>query len=527
MLETQIVIDNIIPEWEWGGSSLNHFKFVAVHIIVIAAVLILLLLKPFRPEWLNSAVLLVFAAVPVFIAVFGKDNSRSLKNRIAQLETELRMLNKEVEVASSQVMSVSEQLYVTLDENNAFAQQLFAEAREMSDMNSEVNNKVKGVVGGINEIMGLLKQAGGISANMEQTSKSAEEALKAGFTEIRSMVSAVRDIRNASEMTKDSMDSLERTSGEIMNILDSVRSISNQTQLLSLNAAIESARAGEAGKGFAVVAGEIQKLSVETGNAVKNIGELVNSIGHQIQAVNQVVGENVRRVQIGVDVSGIMEQNTQVIDKSFSGIATTISDICSITGKGEELAKGLESMLFGMESNMESASSQVKDVYDSVHRQKHNIQDLAELGNRLNDASQNIQQLAGNSAKEENCMADKAKVDCAVDAIRKLTGELNAKLLNFDSEAHRSVLSGLLASQDFIEAAWSNDIKGRFICSIPGAGIANAMIREWFKRSAAGEEYISDVYISAITKKPCVTYSIPIKDRQEKIAGVFGVDLKL
>jgi methyl-accepting chemotaxis protein len=506
---------------------MKHIRFIAVHIVIIAIVLILLLLKPFGTEWLNNAILLIFAALPAFIVLFGKDTARPLNNRIAQLETELGMLNKEVEVASSQIMSVSEQLYVTLDENNAFAQQLFAEAREMSEMNSEVNKKVRDVVGGISEIMSLLQKAGVISANMEQTSKSAEGVLKAGFTEIHSMVSAVRDIRNASEMTKDSMDSLERTSGEIMHILDTVRSISSQTQLLSLNAAIESARAGEAGKGFAVVAGEIQKLSVETGNAVKNIGELVNSIGQQIQSVNQMVGENVRRVQIGVDVSGIIEQNTQVIDKSFSGIITTVRDICSITEKGEELARGLESMLAGMESNMESTSMRVKDVYDSAHKQKHNIQDLAELGNRLNDASQNIQQLAGNFEKEADKMADGAKVDYAVEAIRKLTGDLNTRLHDFEPPVHRSVLEGLLASHDFIEAAWTNDIKGRFICSIPEAGIANAMIREWFKRSASGEEYISNVYISAITRKPCVTYSIPVKDSQGKITGVFGVDLKL
>lgn len=506
---------------------MNHFKFIALHILIIVVIVIFLVLKPFRTEGLNNAVLLIFAALPAVMAVLGKDTSKALRNKLEQLDKELKMLNEEVEVASSQIMSVSEQLYVTLDENNAFAQQLFAEAGEMSDMNSGANEKARDVVVGINEILLLLQQAGGISANMELTSKSAEDALKAGFTEIHGMVSAVRDIRNATEMTKDSMNSLERTSEEIMNILETVKSISSQTQLLSLNAAIESARAGDAGKGFSVVAGEIQKLSVETGNAVKNIGELVNSIGHQIQAVNQVVDENARRVQIGVDVSGIIEQNTQVIDKSFSGIISTIRDICSITGKGEELARGLELMLSGMESNMESTSVRVKDVYDSVHRQKNNIQELAELGNRLNDASKNIQQLAGNTVKEEESMADKAKVDYAVEAIRKLTGDLNTGLLDFRSEVHRSVLSGLLASHDFIEAAWTNDMKGRFICSIPEAGIANALIREWFKKSATGEEYISNVYISAITRKPCVTYSIPIKDSQGKIVGVFGVDLKL
>ena len=73
----------------------------------------------------------------------------------------------------------------------------------------------------------------------------------------------------------------------------------------------------------------------------------------------------------------------------------------------------------------------------------------------------------------------------------------------------------------------SNDAKGRFICSVPEAGIANAKIRDWFQKSIRGEEFCSKVYISAITKNPCITLSIPIINDDSVIAGVLGIDLKL
>jgi methyl-accepting chemotaxis protein len=515
-----------VREEQNGGMPMKKIKFAVLQGIAVAAALLLLVLKPFGTEWMNMAMYLLTAVVILVVSVWGGDTAAPLKNKLSRLEAELKRQNGEVEVASSQIMSVSEQLYVTLDENNAFAQQLFAEAREMAAMNAEANGKAQNVIGGVNQIMELLQQAGGISANMEQTSRSAGEALKAGFNEIQGMVSAVRDIRSSSETTKDSMEKLEKTSEEILTILETVKSISSQTQLLSLNAAIESARAGEAGKGFAVVAGEIQKLSVETGKAVKNIGELVKRIGEQIRAVHQVVEENVQRTRIGVNVSGIIERNLQVIDHSFSDIHATIGDICGITARGEGLAEEMRQMLDGMETNMENTSLRVNDVYDSVHKQKHNVQELAELGNRLNDASKNMQELVGNSSGEDK-KADGAKVEAAVSAMRKLADGIGGKLQTPDSEEHSRILSGLLASGDLIEAAWTNDTKGRFICSIPPAGIANALIREWFKKSLTGEEYISAVYTSAITKKPCVTYSVPIRDNQGRIAGVFGVDLKL
>ena len=85
----------------------------------------------------------------------------------------------------------------------------------------------------------------------------------------------------------------------------------------------------------------------------------------------------------------------------------------------------------------------------------------------------------------------------------------------------------LLSRHDFIEAAWSNDEKGRFIVSIPPAGIANANVRDWFRESMAGKKYVSGVYISAITKSPCITVSKPIVSASGAVIGVIGFDIRL
>jgi hypothetical protein len=63
--------------------------------------------------------------------------------------------------------------------------------------------------------------------------------------------------------------------------------------------------------------------------------------------------------------------------------------------------------------------------------------------------------------------------------------------------------------------------------SNPPAGIVNGKVREWFQESINGVEYISPVYISAITKNPCITVSLPIIDKEDKIVGVIGTDIKI
>jgi hypothetical protein len=77
-----------------------------------------------------------------------------------------------------------------------------------------------------------------------------------------------------------------------------------------------------------------------------------------------------------------------------------------------------------------------------------------------------------------------------------------------------------------VEAIWSNRINGSFIYSNPPAGIPNALIRPWFRESIKGLVHVSEVYISAITKNPCLTVSIPIQDHNH-IIGVLGADLAI
>jgi methyl-accepting chemotaxis protein len=79
------------------------------------------------------------------------------------------------------------------------------------------------------------------------------------------------------------------------------------------------------------------------------------------------------------------------------------------------------------------------------------------------------------------------------------------------------------------DTVWANDSKGRFIYSNPPepAGFTNAKDREWFQAAASGKQYISPVYVSVMTKRPCVTVSLPIFSPNHEIVGVLCADLKL
>lgn len=503
-----------------------YVYLVQLSVIMIAA--IFLILRPIPAFWADVAVFAVLSLGLSLLAAIAAGRSEGpLEGRIKQLQAELKKLGKEVQVSSSQISSVSEQLYVTLDDNNVLAQQLFDETGEMARMNEDMNTEITRVVTGIKETIELMQALKKVYEAMEKDSRTSGEGIKAGFSEIMEIVDAVGEIQSASDKTASFIGRLGESSNEIIHILESVTGISKQTQLLSLNAAIESARAGEAGRGFAVVAGEIQKLAIETEKAVKEIGALTNDINAEIRSAHEVTTENAKAIEKGISVSKVIQSSVKYIDDVFTRIGSSVDEISAISYKEEELTLAMEGLIEGMEGKTELVSVRVGEVYDSAHKQKQGIENLADLGARLNRAAKAVSMLASADNSPEELSVDKGKVGKTVELIKQSVDALAGRLTDPDPAVHRTALSKYLAENGLVEAVWSNDKKGRFICSIPEAGIANASIREWFQKSLLGEEYVSAAYISAITKNPCVTYSIPIRDQNGDISGVLGVDVKI
>jgi methyl-accepting chemotaxis protein len=108
-----------------------------------------------------------------------------------------------------------------------------------------------------------------------------------------------------------------------MKIIDSIQSIANQTNLLSLNASIEAARAGEAGRGFAVVATEVQSLSASTKNTTNDIARI---LGDMNASVKDMV-EKIAKISENVSVEN---EEMEKIDSTIEGLNKFANDIAEM-----------------------------------------------------------------------------------------------------------------------------------------------------------------------------------------------------
>ncbi|WP_442778075.1 MULTISPECIES: methyl-accepting chemotaxis protein [unclassified Helicobacter] len=135
----------------------------------------------------------------------------------------------------------------------------------------------------------------------------------------------VRNIAQKMQASSDLVVSLNAQSDEIKSVIQTIKDIADQTNLLALNAAIEAARAGEHGRGFAVVADEVRKLAERTGRSITEITATINSIRDVTSQVVESIKVSISEVEDSVKLANDAKEFMDKIRASSEEVANTIS----------------------------------------------------------------------------------------------------------------------------------------------------------------------------------------------------------
>mgnify|MGYP001108488635 CR=1 FL=1 len=141
------------------------------------------------------------------------------------------------------------------------------------------------------------------------------------------------------KMMMDAMDKIHQTSQQVVGIIQTIEDIASQTNLLSLNAAIEAARAGDAGRGFAVVADEIGKLALESSKAASTTKELIEISIDEISKGNLIADGAMSSLKESVNAVGHVNQ---MIQDTAENAAVQAENMKQIRTGIEEIAHGIQ-----------------------------------------------------------------------------------------------------------------------------------------------------------------------------------------
>lgn len=275
-------------------------------------------------------------------------------------------------------------------------------SRQLARASKQQAQEITGASAAINEMAVSIEQ---VSANASESSQVAEKSVeiaKKGGAVVRNTISGMDTIREQIQETSKRIKRLGESSQEIGNIVSLINDISDQTNILALNAAIQASAAGEAGRGFAVVADEVQRLAERSGNATKQIEALVKTIqtdtNEAVISMEDTTTEVVRGAALTQDAGVALEEiehvSTHLADliqnisnaarqqaASAGHVSNTMNVIQEITsqtsegteetaqaiGKMAELAEELRQTVAGFKlSNEDKGAIESEDYYEEM-----------------------------------------------------------------------------------------------------------------------------------------------------------------
>jgi methyl-accepting chemotaxis protein len=334
------------------------------------------------------------------------------------------------------------------------------------------------------------------------------------------------ELKHFNEIMASHTEVLHEHTSKIEEINNFIKEISNQTSLLSLNASIEAARAGEQGRGFAVVAQHIKKLAEQSKEAVARSSFVLSNI---IEGVNQVVAsvdsERQAVLQGVQEVEGIKNRIDLIFTRTLE-VDNLVKTTMTSSGKQSELMSDTTEKLQRVVDIVNNTIQTVDDTIDQMKLQRKQVTKLQKISDNLQKEStevvESIQRIELSDTKPQGA-TDEGLRDNVMRLLSSIA--LDPGIISIDADQHMLILNKHLINTARIEAIWSNRSDGSFIYSEPAAGLLNAKSRDWYKKAMEGQNYVSQPYVSAITKKPCITLSKAIIDESGQMIGVVGIDI--
>jgi methyl-accepting chemotaxis protein len=317
----------------------------------------------------------------------NKDEMGKLGNDIKEMREKLSVIFMKVAASTEHVAASS--------------QELTANAEQSSTGVEEIANAVTIIAQGAEKQLQTVVETSEIINQISESIKETANNTNTTVMVVNKTMDATVDGEKAIETTRNQMNNIEKTvigldslvrklgerSTEIGQIVDTISGISQQTNLLALNAAIEAARAGEHGKGFAVVADEVRKLAEESQEAAKRISGLITQIqGDTDQAVN-AMQEGTSQVKIGMDVVDKAGKSFEVI---FAFVQQITKQINEISGAAQKIADGSQTAVHSinqLDIISKEVTDQTQNISASIEEQSASMQEIA-------GSSENLSQIA-------------------------------------------------------------------------------------------------------------------------------------
>ena len=328
-----------------------------------------------------------------FTNIKSKDELGNLGKNYNDMIKNIGVLLESAKKTSTTVYETSTGLSSMAEETTASMSKVSMAVSEIAQGAMNLAENSQETVTSIGELSSKLDTISNVTSDMSNVSNNTKELSSEGIGIVNVLISKNSETMEATMKVADIVTNMNESVKKISTISDAITEITEQTNLLSLNASIEAARAGDAGKGFAVVASEIGKLAEQSKKSTEQITVLIEEIQEKADIVVQAMNGTKEINQ---------EQNQAVTktEKIFNDISASITDL---TGKVIEVKSSVDEMQVQKQifvTQIESTSAISEETAASTEEVTASAERVTETMSRFSQNTEDLKQLAEKLKKE-------------------------------------------------------------------------------------------------------------------------------
>ena len=319
------------------------------------------------------------------ISVKSKDELGTLANAFNEMKQSIRSLIRDSSETANDLSAIAEELTASTSHvaasSNTVARNVETIATGTRVSSTVSNEATLAMVETTEGIQQIADATNAVLGKAQQTKDTAD----AGQLTIEHAKQQMNIIYDTSKQTTALISSLSNQSVEIQSITKVITDITDQTNLLALNAAIEAARAGEHGKGFAVVADEVRKLAVQSKDSANLIVQLTTDILQETKNVEASVTQGLTSVEEGVNIIAQAGSSFTNIVEAIEDMKEQISTVTAITQEMTATAEEVTASIHEVDGHVGVTAEGTEEISQQIVEQVASIQEINKISENLSE----------------------------------------------------------------------------------------------------------------------------------------------
>lgn len=390
-------------------------------------------------------------------------------------------------------------------------------ASELASGSSEQAASVVEITAAMEELARTASQIADNASQQARLAEVAEESGNSGAAAVEEAVSGVEEVKKRISGIASRADTLGTRSKEIYRVLDLITEISQETHILSLNAAIEAAAAGEHGRRFSVVAEEVRRLAQRSQESVESVRNLLDEFASSIRATVVATEEGSK------EASRVLERGRAA--------AGAIEELRAASSDTARVAREISLATQQQNAASDEVVLTLKEVSQVVQRMADGLKQFSNTADRLNDLGLTIQLLAQSFHLDSPHSLKHHS--------QRWSRELRERYGNWESV--ESLLHQVIAETPYVEMAYMVDGDGSQLAySVNRDLVGDAELpaslrsgegaseRPWYRAVMREQRtVITPLYESLLSEQRCFTVATPVIREDGGMLGVLGLDVNV